>query len=97
MGLGAKLVGLFTPSGDTIKGVTTGLMSGAKDLRDAFTGESHELSMEELKVKIKHLLEYHTLQRDSVSKNSAMNCDTIALSSAIVWSLKPLYIFTFNN
>ena len=48
--IGEKIVGLFMPSGDTIKGVAEGLGTAAKDLRESITGEGHELSMEELKV-----------------------------------------------
>lgn len=45
--IGAGLVKLFAPSGDTIKGVAEGIGTVAGDLRDAITGEDNKLKVQE--------------------------------------------------
>ena len=68
MGFGAKLLGLFTPSGDTIKGVAEGVGTVAKDLRESITGEGHKLSMEEVKAKVTESYDQIILGLQEISK-----------------------------
>ncbi len=52
MGFGEKILGLFAPSGDTIRGTLEGAGSLAKDIRESITGEGVKLKQEELRVKV---------------------------------------------
>jgi len=47
MSIGDRLIGLFTPSGDTIRGVAEGVGNLAGDLRDAVTGEENKLKAQQ--------------------------------------------------